>query len=398
MKLVFVANRIPYPPFRGDKLKIYNLAKCLAPKHELHLITFYETEKELTYQTHLNTVFTTVTLIPLPKWRCILNTLLTFFLPNTPFQVGYFRSRLFKKTIQKKLDLIKPQGIHVQHLRMAQQIPANYRHLTLLDLPDAISMYYQRRANHSASPLAKLAYSWETQRLKRYEHKVLCLFPKVLCCSAEDGLHLQQLHPQTKVSILENGVDVHTYSPRINRQPAALKLLFTGNMDYAPNVDAVQYFADEIFPKIQAQFPEVVFEIAGGRPIPAVLALNSRSGIRVTGFIPNLADAYASATIVVAPLRFGAGTQNKVLEALSMDIPVVCTPIGFHGIGLGQGEGIWCERSTDDIIERILKLLAEPEKHKLMASDGGKSIRQRFNWQTISQQLINYFQDIQTAR
>jgi glycosyltransferase involved in cell wall biosynthesis len=169
-------------------------------------------------------------------------------------------------------------------------------------------------------------------------------------------------------------------------------------MDYAPNVDAVQYFADEIFPKIQAQFPEVIFEIAGGRPIPAVLALNSRSGIRVTGFIPNLADAYASATIVVAPLRFGAGTQNKVLEALSMDIPVVCTPIGFHGIGLGQGEGIWCERSTDDIIERILKLLAEPEKHKLMASDGGKSIRQRFNWQTISQQLINYFQDIQTAR
>ena len=398
MKLVFVANRIPYPPFRGDKLKIFNLACCLAPEHELHLITFYETKKELDYQEDLLKVFTTVTLIPLKKWQCLLNTVLTLFIPGKPLQVGYFHSRKFKNTVKQSLDRIQPQAIHVQHLRMAQQIPSEYRPLALLDLPDAISLYYQRRANHVTSPLLKLAFSFETNRLKKYEHSILPQFPKVLCCSAEDGKHLQELHPDIKIGILENGVDVQTYAPRSTENHGPVKLLFTGNMVYAPNVDAVQYFADEIFPSIQEKFPEVVFEIAGQKPTPQVLALAQRDGISVTGFIPNLADAYASATLVVAPLRFGAGTQNKVLEALSMNIPVICTPIGFHGIGLTHGEGIWCEQDTSSFILRILQILSDTQKHKDLATEAGEKIRTRFNWNMIAKQLELYCLEVQTNK
>jgi glycosyltransferase involved in cell wall biosynthesis len=120
------------------------------------------------------------------------------------------------------------------------------------------------------------------------------------------------------------------------------------------------------------------------------LALANRHGISVTGFIPNLADAYASATLVVAPLRFGAGTQNKVLEALSMNIPVICTPIGFHGIGLTHGEGIWCEHDTSNFIIRIHQILSETQKHKDLAAEAGEKIRTRFNWNTIAKQLEYY--------
>jgi sugar transferase (PEP-CTERM/EpsH1 system associated) len=398
MKLVFVANRIPYPPFRGDKLKIFNLACCLAPEHELHLIAFYETSKELEYEVELLKVFTTVTLIPLKKWQCLLNTVLALFIPGKPLQVGYFHSTKFKNTVKQSLDRIQPQAIHVQHLRMAQQIPSEYRPLALLDLPDAISLYYQRRANHVASPFLKLAFSFETNRLKKYEHRILPQFPKVLCCSAEDGKHLQELHPTIKIGILENGVDVQTYAPRSTENHGPVKLLFTGNMTYAPNVDAVQYFADEIFPSIQEKFPEVVFEIAGQKPTPQVLALAQRDGISVTGFIPNLADAYASATLVVAALRFGAGTQNKVLEALSMNIPVICSPIGFHGIGLTHGEGIWCEHDTSNFILRIHQILSDTQTHKSLATQAGDKIRTRFNWNTIAKQLAIYCLEVQTNK
>lgn len=396
MKLVFVANRIPYPPFRGDKLKIFKLASCLAPQHELHLITFYETPKELDYEVELLKVFTTVTLIPLKKWQCLLNTANALLTPGKPLQVGYFQSSKFKKALKQLLDKIQPQAIHVQHLRMAQHIPLEYQSRALLDLPDAISMYYQRRANHVQSPLLKIAFSFETQRLKQYEHRTLPQFPKVLCCSAEDGKHLQQLHPNITIGILENGVDIHTYAPRSMENPIPTKLLFTGNMDYAPNVDAVQYFADEIFPKIQEKYPAAVFEIAGQKPIPQVLALAHRNGISVTGFIPNLADAYAAATVVVAPLRFGAGTQNKVLEALSMNIPVICSPIGFHGIGLTHGEGIWCEKDTGSFISRILEILADPTMHKSLAALAGEKVRTRFNWGSIAKQLESYFGEVKT--
>jgi sugar transferase (PEP-CTERM/EpsH1 system associated) len=398
MKLVFVANRIPYPPFRGDKLKIFNLALRLAPEHELHLITFFETKKELDYEVELLKVFTTVTLIPLKKWQCLLNTVLALFIPGKPLQVGYFDSRKFKNTVKQSLDKIQPQAIHVQHLRMAQQIPSEFRPLALLDLPDAISLYYQRRANHVTSPLLKLAFSFETNRLKKYEHRILPQFPKVLCCSAEDGKHLQELHPTIKIGILENGVDVQTYAPRSTENHGPIKLLFTGNMIYAPNVDAVQYFADEIFPSIQEKFPEVVFEIAGQKPTPQVLALAQRDGISVTGFIPNLADAYASATLVVAPLRFGAGTQNKVLEALSMNIPVICSPIGFHGIGLTHGEGIWCEQDTSNFILRIKQILSDTQTHKDLATEAGEKIRTSFNWNTIAKQLELYCLEVQTNK
>jgi sugar transferase (PEP-CTERM/EpsH1 system associated) len=394
MKLIFVANRIPYPPFRGDKLKIYNLARCLSPNHELHLVTFYETESELQYETALNAVFKSVTLIRLSKWRCLVQTALTLFLPYTPFQVGYFRSKIFRKTLLKRLDQIQPDGIHVQHLRMAQQIPKEYRRMALLDLPDAISMYYERRKNHSRSPLQKLAFAWETHRLKRYEHKVLTEFPRVLCCSQEDALHLHNLHPKTQISILENGVDTETFAPRNSPQTPIKKLLFTGNMNFAPNVDAVEYFAQDIFPAIRAKFPEVVFEIAGGKPLPQVQSLAQIPGVVVSGFIPNLADAYATATLVVAPLRFGAGTQNKVLEALSMDIPVVCSTIGFHGLGLKHGEGIWCEKSTEDFITRIEHALTQPQSYKQSAIEAGKTISSRFNWQSIAKQLVHYFLEI----
>jgi sugar transferase (PEP-CTERM/EpsH1 system associated) len=396
MKLVFVANRIPYPPFRGDKLKIFNLAVCLAPKHELHLITFYETKRELSYEAELLDVFTTVTLIPLKKWQCLLQTVLTLFIPGKPLQVGYFQSKKFKNKLKHTLDNIQPHAIHVQHLRMAQQIPSEYMSKALLDLPDAISLYYQRRASHVKSPFLKIGFSFETNRLQKYEHRILPKFPKVLCCSAEDGNYLQQLHPTIKIGILENGVDVQTYAPRPAENNGTIKILFTGNMNYAPNVDAVQYFADEIFPKIQEKFPEVLFEIAGQKPTSQVLALAKKNGITVTGFIPNLADAYASATLVVAPLRFGAGTQNKVLEALSMNIPVICSPIGFHGIGLIHGEGIWCEKDTSSFIHRIQQILSDIQKHKSLATEAGEKIRGRFNWNNIAQHLENYCLELST--
>ena len=98
---------------------------------------------------------------------------------------------------------------------------------------------------------------------------------------------------------------------------------------------------------------------------------------------------------MVAPLRFGAGTQNKVLEALSMNIPVICTPIGFHGIGLTHGEGIWCENETSHLTSRILQLLSDPEKYIDLASEAGEKIRTRFNWHSIAKQLEVYFSEIQ---
>jgi len=325
------------------------------------------------------------------------------FFNKLPLQVNFFQNKRMQETVADLIYTFRPDVIHVQHLRMAQFIPSHYRNKAILDLPDAISMYYDRILKFTHNPIINWIYKIETTRLKDYESYILNKFTKVLCCSQEDINYLKRLHPFPKYALLENGVDTENYTPfteditleaRYTQSEAFEKtekiILFTGNMNYAPNVDAVVYFSQEIFPKIISIWPNAIFEIAGQSPVKKVLLLAQNPNIRVTGFLPSLKEAYAKADVVVAPIRFGAGTQNKVLEALSMEIPVVCTPIGFLGLGLENGQGIWCETKSHEFINRIDLILSEPEKHKELARTAGIQIRNRFSWKSIAKKLETY--------
>jgi glycosyltransferase involved in cell wall biosynthesis len=161
-------------------------------------------------------------------------------------------------------------------------------------------------------------------------------------------------------------------------------------MDYGPNVDAVVYFAKQIFPTVLKSFPKVQFIVAGQRPIDKVLALANEQ-IKVTGFIPQLAEIYNQASVVVAPLRFGAGTQNKVLEAMSMGIPVVCSDIGFVGLGIQSGEGAIMETNPNEFAQKIINLLSSAEARQSVGNKGISVIQSKFSWDIIAQQLEGYF-------
>jgi glycosyltransferase involved in cell wall biosynthesis len=166
-------------------------------------------------------------------------------------------------------------------------------------------------------------------------------------------------------------------------------------MDYAPNVDAVQYFVDEIFPLILEKHPESHFVIAGQRPVKAVLDLAS-DRIEITGFIENLASEYGKANVVVSPLRIGAGTQNKVLEALAMNQAVVCSKVGFLGLGLKSGEGILMGETAHEFANHVVSILTSEELRKRLGETGGQYVRSTFAWSGISQQLLSYFEKIKS--
>lgn len=408
MRILFLANRIPYPPHRGDKLKIYNLARQLYQRHELKLVTFYEKPQEYPYKMELLRFFTTVDLIYLNKLKSYFQIVFGLLFNKLPLQVNLFRNRKMDKMVADLIYTFRPDFIHVQHLRMAQFIPLHYRNKAILDLPDAISMYYERIEAFTQNPILKWVYKLEKQRLKKYEHLILSKFSRVLCCSQEDLNYLKGLHPFPRYAVLENGVDLESFTPDVhNSKPvhsfyksaetelSEQILLFTGNMNYAPNVDAVVYFSEEIFPNIISEWPHIIFEISGQSPVKKVQNLAQHPNIRVTGFLPSLKNAYAKADIVVAPLRFGAGTQNKVLEALSMERPVVCTPIGFFGLGLENGEGIWCETNSLAFANRINQILSNSEPHLNLAKAASVKVRNRFNWDTVAKKLESYFTELQ---
>lgn len=391
MKILFIANRFPYPPFRGDKLKIYNLCKRLSVKHEVHLITFMENSSDLQYLEELKPIFKTIELVQLPKWKSIIHVALGLF-TDKPLQIQYFKSSIFKRKIDALLSNEKFDAVHVQHIRMAQYAEGFKNQYRILDLPDAFSLYWQRRKLIPRSFFSRLLDSIESKRVIRYEKYVLKEFDLNLVCSQEDLNFLKEAHGNSNIALLPNGVDTDQFKAGEHDYSHAHTLLFTGNMDYDPNVDAVLYFCSDVFPIIQKQFPEIKFVIAGQRPIEKVKALDNGRSIVVTGFIQNLSETYNSASVVVAPLRFGAGTQNKVLEAMSMGIPVVCSNIGFEGLGINDGEGAFMRIGAEDFAKQVIDLLNDQALREKTGKKGIEVIQKSFSWDTIAVTLEGFLQ------
>lgn len=391
MKFLFFANRVPYPPYRGDKLKIYNLAKRLSKSHELHLLAFAQSKEDYQYKAELEKIFTKVHFVYLPRWRSALNCISALW-DSKPLQVLYFNSAAMRRKLNEVLSTDKYDAIHVQHLRLSPYL-ANKKDIPrILDMPDAFSMYWERRMNMQKNPVLKVFETIEQKRVFHYE-EIMKEYNLSLVCSPEDKEYLTEKHHIDNIDLLPNGVDLDIFKYQNHDYSHNHTLLFTGNMDYAPNVDAVCYFVNEILPLVRVSHPDVKFVIAGQRPVAKVLALASDK-ISVTGFVKDLATVYNNASIVVAPLRFGAGTQNKVLEAMAMGVPVVCSNIGFKGLGIASGEGAVMQTDAGAFAASIIALLDSASARQSMGEKGASVIRGSFGWDSIARKLEGYLQTV----
>ena len=284
---------------------------------------------------------------------------------------------------KNKIDVI-----HTQHLRMAQ-FTSDIQMPKILDLPDAFSLYWKRRIENQQNPIKCFFEKIEYKRLYKFEGEIVKKFNLGLVCSREDLNYMKQEHGSENIDLLRNGVDLDTFKSDGHDYYNNSTLLFTGNMDYAPNVDAVGYFIKDIFPIIASKFPNIKFIIAGQRPVKQVLYLKA-SNIEITGFIPDLKVMYQQAAIVVSPLRFGAGTQNKVLEAMAMGIPVVSGNIGFEGLEIKNGEGVFLEINSNGFSNKVIELLQSESLRQQTGTKGNLVAKEKFSWDIIALQLEDY--------
>ncbi len=370
-------------------MKIFNLARRLGAKHTIYLITFAQSKDELKHRKALEDIFDEVHLILLPTWFSWMKSALNFW-RRTPFQVAYFRHAGMHKMLKKFLSTHDIDVIHTQHLRMSQYTRDIKDIPRILDLPDAYSLYWKRRKEVPRPLINRIFDHLESKRVIRYE-RVVNDFDLNLVCSVEDRDHLRQLHPGAKFELLRNGVDLEAFNYQGHDYSNAKTLLFTGNMDYAPNVDAVTFFVQNQFPKLLESFPDTRLLIAGQRPVKSVQDLATKNVV-VTGFVEDISEMYAMADVVIAPLRFGAGTQNKVLEAMAMGVPVVCTDIGFKGLEIQSGNGVIHAPGTEQFVTEVGKLLSDEKLRERVGSKGLETAKEKFSWDGITLQLETYFE------
>ena len=375
MKIFVLLPRIPYPLEKGDKLRAYNQVKQLAKRHEVVLCALNDDPKvdeQRAFQA-LQPYCSSINFIKLGKLQ-ILMGLLRAYLKGLPLQCGYFHTPKAARQVDELIERHKPDMLFGQLLRVAEYL----RHEDLpktLDYQDAFSAGMKRR-HDIGSWLMKPIYGMEYRRLSRYEKAIFDDFDVKTIISKPDRDLIP--HPQRdEILIIPNGVDHEFFKP-VEREKR-YDIVFTGNMSYAPNVNAVDYLANDILPKVWQRIPEAKMYIAGASPDPRVKKVGS-DRIIVSGWLDDIRDAYAQSRVFIAPMRIGTGLQNKLLEAMSMGLPAITTPLANGSLGAQPGKEILVGSNADELAQHIITLLTDPTKASQIAQSGFDFTNRVYDW------------------
>ncbi|MBC6952090.1 glycosyltransferase [candidate division KSB1 bacterium] len=388
MKILLITPRVPYPPYRGDKLKIFNLIKRLSRRHEIHLICFAQTRQDLENLQHLGTYCRHIDHVKLPVWLSLLKCFAGLF-TQIPLQVQYFKSRRMQNLINQACRQHHFDVIHTHLIRMAQYTAEKHRPVKVLDLTDAVSLYLQRFTARAKNPFVKLLLKIELRRMMRYE-RILEKFNACFVCSEPDREQLRKTAPEAAIKLIPNGVDLEYFSPNGSLTDIdPNKIIFTGNLSYFPNIDGILYFTDEIFPLIKREMPAAQLYIVGQSPPAKVRALAS-----LTGFVEDIKQHYVSSAVAVSPIRFGAGTLNKIIEPLALGVPVVATSVGVEGLEVIQGEDILVADQPQAFARHVVRVLQEPSLREKLRQGGMAVIRKQYDWDPIVARLEEMYHDL----
>jgi sugar transferase (PEP-CTERM/EpsH1 system associated) len=383
--LLLLIHRIPYPPNKGDKIRSYHLLKHLAKHYRVHLATFVDDPDDWQYVPHVQALCASSHFARMNPLLARVKSL-TALLKNRSLSLEYYRDAGLARWVR---DTVSAQGIErvlVFSSAMAQYADDYRQARRVVDFCDVDSDKWRQYADKKSFPMSWL-YRHEADQLLRYERQVAREYDASLFVSAPEADLFRSLAPEStaKIGHFNNGVDTDYFSPeQAYASPYAAgerALVFTGAMDYWPNVDAVQWFTGEVFPLLRVRFPDLRFYIVGARPSPAVQALGQQAGVVVTGTVPDVRPYIAHAAVAVAPLRIARGIQNKVLEAMAMARAVVVSPQALEGIEAEPGNELVLAEDAAGFADAVAMLLQGQDSAAAAIGQAARTkVQQRYSW------------------
>jgi sugar transferase (PEP-CTERM/EpsH1 system associated) len=357
MKILFLTSRLPFPPDRGDRLRAFNIIRSLYSEgHDIHLVSFISSKRERETAGPLGTYCKTVNLVhrsAFASWLSCASAAPT----RVPLQVAYYTCSKMAAAIEELLDTEQIDLVYVHLFRMAGYVPDGRPEYKVVDFTDVISreidmsMSYRRGIN-------RLLYSAELPRIRAFETSVAKTFNECWVVSCAEAEVLRGLCPSANVHVIPNGVDFERFRP-LEMEPGNI-VSFVGHLGVPHNVDAVLHFYHEIFPEILRERPDCRFCVIGPSAHRSLRRLRKDKRVLMTGFVEDLNTSLNRSAVFVAPLRYCAGLQNKVLEAMAAGVPVVATPCVNEGLGAREEEEILLASEPLDFALKVTGLLRDP--------------------------------------
>lgn len=388
-KILILYSRIPYPLIGGDRIRIYYTGRTLSKRYEVDLACISEGKVREEYVKKLKEIFHKVIIFPYSRWRFKWNAF-KGVISKKPLQVHYYRFKKMQKWINnnyRNYDLIFAN--HIRTVEYLEKIDCP----KIVDLHDAISMNYLEAAKRVRG-LWKAIYWMEKRRVLPYEVKTVNEFARSFIVSDIDRDYLiRQGAAQEKIITIPVAVkdEVINRSSQVKEEN---QIVFFAKMDTLPNRDAAVYFAKEVFPLLRKKNRSLKFIIVGARPPREVLRLERIAGIRVTGFVEDPYNFLDSCKVFVVPLRFGAGIQNKLLEAMALRKPVVTTSLAAKAIKGKEGKHFLVADAPEEMANSILELFQDKEKRKSLGEEARALIEKQYTWRTVGQNLLREINEI----
>jgi sugar transferase (PEP-CTERM/EpsH1 system associated) len=397
MKILFLAHRTPYPPDKGDKIRSFHLLSHLAQKHDVALVYFVDDPRDQAHAANLNSLCKGKAIaVRLHRWWGKCRALWSLLIGRS-FTEGFYDSRAFRLAVDNLVGTGPFDAVFAFSSGVAPYAARISAHSKIVDFVDVDSDKWGQMAKSSRFALSWL-YRLEQKRLSRLETAVSAWAGYSLFVSQTEVDLFRAQGGRGTIEVLPNGTELElrrlprdpiaTLSNGLNENSArSVKIIFVGTMDYYPNVDAVQYFAQEIFPRIREKFPLAVFQIVGRSPAPAVRRLGTIDGVQVVGEVSDVRAYLVGADVSVAPMRIARGVPNKVLEAMGMGIPVVATTAAIRGIDVVGGEEILIGNSSEEFAAQVVTLLSDHQVRRAVTKRAWKKMQRAYNWEAIGARL-----------
>jgi sugar transferase (PEP-CTERM/EpsH1 system associated) len=401
MKIAFLTARPPYPPDSGGRIRTFHLLREISGNHDVTLITASDNRGK---EVALAALEAAIPRLTVQAVKIAPETLLNRIgravrnpfdsLPYTWTRYGHPR---FITHIRKALQDQQYDLIHCDHVQVAHALVGLSTPPRLLNAHNVESVLIRRMAAQARPWWRKMVIRWQSSKTLKAERQRYRQFDRCLAVSEADAAEIERMAPGVAVSVVRNGVDLTQFTPDSSSGDPHL-IVFTGAMDWPPNIDGATFFVREILPKIRERDPDAHLLIVGSNPSELLVRTLTAPAVRFTGTVEDVRPYLRQARLVVVPLRIGGGTRLKILEAWALGKPVVSTTIGAEGLPVEDGKNIALADSAEAFAQRVIKLLSDTGAAGQLGIAGRGVVEEAFGWDRVACTLLDAYEVTRNGR
>jgi len=389
MRILWLKTELLHPVDKGGRIRTYAMLRELRKRHHVAYLTLDDgsaDENAAARAAEYCDELVTVPFRAVPKFSAGFYAALVRNLASPlPYFLAKYRSAAMRRAIAQRLREQPPDVVVCDFLNPAVNLPPRLECASVLFQHNVEAMIWRRHFEVERNPLERMYLHDQWRKARRAEARICRRFDAVVAVSPEDTETLRTEYALGNVEDVPTGVDADYFRPSPSAAPQDDTLVFTGSMDWLPNLDAMRFFLRDVLPLLHRKAPNIRFDIVGRNPGAELIELAGRlPGVHVAGRVPDVRPFIERAAVFVVPIRVGSGTRLKVFEAMAMERPIVSTTVGCEGLPVRHGEHLLIADDAADFADAVHRLLSEPVLASRLAANAAALVRSRFDWSSVA--------------